>query len=223
MVSQEASRQPTPSSALTQASTPTATRRKSPSTAIIATNRFLIRPFEESDAAGLASTANDVDISRWMRSRFPSPYTLQDAEWWIAHCRSGQPPAMLNFGIFTLDSEEDDEEEGGFEQHAGSVGLEQPKDDVVYAGTRELGYYMAKRCRGKGIMTEAVREFTRWAFAYLPDLLRIEAHVHEENEASQRVLTKAGFVREGTRRMAFAKHGKVSGEHIFGLIRSDLD
>jgi len=72
-------------------------------------------------------------------------------------------------------------------------------------------------------MTEAVREFTRWAFALLPDLLRIEARVHEENEGSKRVLTKAGFVKEGSRRMAFAKHGKVSSEDIFGLIRSDLE
>jgi RimJ/RimL family protein N-acetyltransferase len=72
-------------------------------------------------------------------------------------------------------------------------------------------------------MSEAVREFTRWAFASLPDLLRIEAVVFEDNEASKRVLSKAGFVKEGTRRLAVVKNGKQMAEDIFGLIRTDLE
>jgi RimJ/RimL family protein N-acetyltransferase len=72
-------------------------------------------------------------------------------------------------------------------------------------------------------MSEAVRLLTRWAFAQIPELLRIEAAVFEGNEASRRVLLKAGFVKEGVRRLAVAKHGKVMSEDMFGLIRSDLE
>lgn len=71
-------------------------------------------------------------------------------------------------------------------------------------------------------MGEAVRGFTRWAFATLPDLLRIEASTFQFNVGSQRVLEKAGFIKEGTRRLAVVKEGKQFDETIFGLIRTDI-
>lgn len=72
-------------------------------------------------------------------------------------------------------------------------------------------------------MGEAVRVLTRWAFATLPDLLRIEASTFQSNLASQRVLEKAGFVKEGTRRLAVVKDGKQFDETIFGLTRTDIE
>ncbi len=72
-------------------------------------------------------------------------------------------------------------------------------------------------------MSTLVREFTRWAFATVPDLLRIEAAVFEPNKGSQRVLQKAGFVKEGTRRLAVVKDGKQMSEDMFGLIRTDIE
>lgn len=72
-------------------------------------------------------------------------------------------------------------------------------------------------------MTAVVQEFTQWAFATVPDLLRIEACVFEYNEASKHVLSKAGFVKEGTRRMCAVKDGKLISEDIFGLTRADLE
>ncbi|KAI0489596.1 acyl-CoA N-acyltransferase [Xylaria cf. heliscus] len=181
---------------------------KIPPTAIIKTEKIYLRPFEVSDAEALASASNDPELVKYLRSRFPSPYTLADAHAWIAHCHS-QP--ILTFAIFTV---------GG--EYAGSLGLEPPKGDIIYGGTRELGYVLARKFWGRGIMTEAVREFTRWAFATLPELLRIEAAVFGPNEASRRVLKKAGFVEEGARRLAVVKHGVRMDEHVFGLIRTDL-
>lgn len=72
-------------------------------------------------------------------------------------------------------------------------------------------------------MTDAVREFTKWAFATVPELLRIEAAVFEGNQGSQRVLSKAGFVKEGTRRLAAVKKGEPINEVQFGLIRADIE
>lgn len=73
------------------------------------------------------------------------------------------------------------------------------------------------------VMSEAVRGFTRWAFATYPDLLRIEATVFAPNEASKHVLKKAGFVKEGTRRLAIVKNGEQADEDMFSLIRSDIE
>ncbi|KAI0404947.1 acetyltransferase [Xylaria palmicola] len=181
-----------------------------PATAILATDKIYLRPYDDADVDAMTEATNDAEIAKNLRSRFPSPYTADDARAWLAHCRS-QPPPVASFGVFTLDGE-----------MAGSVGLEAPKGDPIYAGTRELGYFGARKFWGRGIMSAAVREFTRWAFATHPDLLRIEASVFEHNEGSRRVLQKAGFVKEGTRRLALVKDGKQMNEDIFGLLRTDI-
>ncbi|KAI1814615.1 acetyltransferase [Poronia punctata] len=193
-----------------------------PPTSILHTPKIYLRPYEETDTEAIAHSANDPEIARWLRSRFPSPYTIKDGEEWISLCRaadskrksgSKETTTMLQFGVFALPSGE----------LAGSIGLEAPKGDPIYSGTRELGYYCSRKFWGRGIMSEAVREFTRWAFATLPELLRIEAGVFEGNEGSKRVLSKAGFVKEGSRRMAAVKDGKVISEDIFGLVRTDIE
>lgn len=180
-----------------------------PETAILATKKCYLRPYEASDAEALAKAANDPEIAKNMRSGFPSPYTLANAQFWIELCRA--EPISLTFAIFTPEGE-----------YAGAVSLMEPKGDKIYAGTREIGYFAAQRFWGRGIMGEAVRGFTRWAFATLPDLLRIEASTFQFNVGSQRVLEKAGFIKEGTRRLAVVKEGKQFDETIFGLIRTDI-
>ncbi|KAI1115171.1 acetyltransferase [Nemania sp. NC0429] len=181
-----------------------------PEAAVVVTEKCYLRPYEASDAEALAVAANDPEIVKNMRSGFPSPYTLSHAQTWIEMCRA--EPVSVTFGIFSPEGE-----------YAGAVTLMPPKGDVIYAGTREIGYFAARRFWGRGIMSEAVRGFTRWAFATLPDLLRIEASTFESNLASQRVLEKAGFVKEGTRRLAVVKNGKQFGETIFGLTRPDIE
>ncbi|RYC60839.1 hypothetical protein CHU98_g5363 [Xylaria longipes] len=188
--------------------TAAASEHRIPTTAILTTEICYLRPYEFSDAEAMAEAANDSKLVKYMRARFPSPYTLADAHAWVEHCQS-QP--ILAFGIFTFEG-----------QYAGSVSLEPPKGDRIYAGTRELGYYSAPKLWGRGIMSEVVHAFTRWAFATHPELLRIEASVFKPNEASKRVLKKAGFVEEGTRRLAVVKDGKQMDEDIFGLIRTDV-
>ncbi len=109
-----------------------------PPTAILVTEKCYLRPYEVSDAEPMAEAANDPEITKYLRSRFPSPYTLADAHEFIALCRSLPAPA-LSFGIFTLEGE-----------IAGSMALEPPKGDPVYAGTRELGYYLVPKFWGRG-------------------------------------------------------------------------
>ncbi|KAI1154879.1 acetyltransferase [Nemania diffusa] len=200
----------TPAPAATAEQLPgTTSKHTIPKTAIIVTEKCYLRPYEASDAAALAEAANDLEVAKYMRTRFPSPYTLADAQSWIAYCLS-QPGRT--FAIFTPEGE-----------YFGAVGLEAPTGDGIYAGTRELGYFSGRKFWGRGIMSEAVRGFTRWAFATYPDLLRIEATVFAPNEASKHVLKKAGFVKEGTRRLAIVKNGEQADEDMFSLIRSDIE
>ncbi|HEX6932938.1 MAG TPA: GNAT family N-acetyltransferase [Streptosporangiaceae bacterium] len=63
-------------------------------------------------------------------------------------------------------------------------------------GTAELGYRVAQHVAGRGVATAAVRELCRLAVAR-HGLRTLKAVTTRENVASQKVLTKAGFVAVG--------------------------
>jgi [ribosomal protein S5]-alanine N-acetyltransferase len=63
-------------------------------------------------------------------------------------------------------------------------------------GTAELGYRVAQHAAGRGVATATVRELCRLAVAR-HGLHTLRAATSRENAASQKVLTKAGFVPVG--------------------------
>jgi ribosomal-protein-alanine N-acetyltransferase len=63
-------------------------------------------------------------------------------------------------------------------------------------GTAELGYRVAQHVAGRGVATATVRELCRLAAAQ-HGLRTLRAATSRDNAASQRVLTKAGFVPVG--------------------------
>jgi ribosomal-protein-alanine N-acetyltransferase len=63
-------------------------------------------------------------------------------------------------------------------------------------GTAELGYRVAQHVAGRGVATAAVRELCRLAAAR-HGLRTLRAATSRDNAASQKVLTKAGFVPVG--------------------------
>ena len=63
-------------------------------------------------------------------------------------------------------------------------------------GMVELGYGLRDGYCGNGYMTEAVKAISKWAIAQ-KGITRLEAETTVENKASQKVLTKAGFVPTG--------------------------
>lgn len=60
----------------------------------------------------------------------------------------------------------------------------------------ELGYWMTSSMRGKGIATIAAQMLTDFGFSSI-GFKRVEAMVDKENIASQKLLEKAGYEREG--------------------------
>jgi RimJ/RimL family protein N-acetyltransferase len=86
--------------------------------------------------------------------------------------------------------------------------------------TAAVGYWLFPAARGRGIATAGVRLLARWAFDELA-IARLELTCGPDNEASQRVAARCGFVREGLLRshMAFKDgrrdtvlHGLLAGE-----------
>ena len=85
----------------------------------------------------------------------------------------------------------------------------------------ELGYSIDRAAWGQGFATEAVSAVTSRAFSECSDLNRLRAKTHPLNVASQRVLLKAGFLREGVLRQNSVLRGEAVDEVWFGLLRAE--
>lgn len=86
----------------------------------------------------------------------------------------------------------------------------------------EIGYATAAHCWGKGIVTQAVKLAVSAAFRDLPDLERIEGLVEPQNVASQRVLEKAGFVKEGLLSKYLTFKGKTRDFYVYRMLSADF-
>ena len=162
----------------------------------------VIRPWLPGDEESLVASANNLNIWRNLRDRFPYPYTLKDAREWIRITSEEAPQA--NFAIVV-----DDKAVGG-------IGLVLKED--ISRCSAEIGYWLGEAYWGRGIVTEAVRALTNWAFDNY-NLNRIYAGVLEWNPASMRVLEKAGYQFEGRLRKAVVKQNQVMDEFIYAVVR----
>jgi RimJ/RimL family protein N-acetyltransferase len=70
----------------------------------------------------------------------------------------------------------------------------------------EVGYWLLLDARGRGVATRGVRAVSEHGFANGID--RVEAHVRVGNVASERVLERAGFRREGVKRRYLRRGGE---------------
>ena len=87
-------------------------------------------------------------------------------------------------------------------------------------GELEIGYAITASERGKGYCTEAVKIMVDYLFMS-KDRVRLQSATNSENKASQRVLEKAGFQREGVIRKGLFVWGKWSDLYVYGILREE--
>ena len=139
-----------------------------------------LRSWVAADAPAIVDCCDgDEELAGWL-DRLPQPYTLADAEFYIA--MEGEEKFAVT------------EADGG--RILGSIGLTWNRDDAI----AEIGYWIRADARGNGHMTRAVRLITSYAFA--EGAARVQLRADPENVASCRVAEKAGFEREGVLRSA---------------------
>lgn len=81
----------------------------------------------------------------------------------------------------------------------------------------EIGYMLAPRAWGRGLMHEALQALVAYAFGPL-GLRRLEADIDPRNERSARSLERLGFGREGLLRERWMVAGEVSDSALYGLL-----
>jgi len=160
-----------------------------------------VRPFRPSDLESLVKHANDPLVASQLRDRFPHPYTLEVGRAFLEAIAVAEP--IESFAI-----EVDGAAVGGVGVHPGS--------DVARASA-EIGYWIGRELWGRGIATTAVRAVADY-FLGTAVYCRLHAHTFEGNLASQRVLEKCGFVKEGVFRKAVLKNGRLFDAVMFGRV-----
>jgi RimJ/RimL family protein N-acetyltransferase len=164
-----------------------------------------LREIDENDIVSIVKYANNVKISGFMRDAFPFPYTIDDAANWLGVVNENIP--KRSFAI------------ANDNEFIGAIGIEPCRDVNRYTG--EIGYWIAEPFWGKGIATEAIKIFVKYIFNNY-DLLKIFAHVFSSNQASTRVLEKAGFRLEGKLRNHIIKSGKVLDQLVYGILKEEI-
>jgi RimJ/RimL family protein N-acetyltransferase len=161
-------------------------------------DELLLRPPTERDVPALTAALQDPEIPRW--TRVPSPYTEEDARAWLAS--TGEDRFLI------VDRET--------EELLGGVGLRAPEDGVA-----EIGYWVRREVRGRGIAPRAVRLVSEWGLRER-GVARISLMTEPENAASQRVAEKAGYRREGVLRSWMELKGTRRDFVMFSLVPEDL-
>lgn len=151
----------------------------------------------------LIDICNNVDRT-FLSNRLPYPYTEESADWWLGMVSEHDGKDGV-FCAIAVDG-----------KIVGNISIEQKAD--VYSKDGEIGYLLLTDYWSKGIMTEAVRQICEIAFTEL-DIIRITGLVYATNAASQRVLEKNGFVREGLQRNAVFKNGMVYDLYMYGKLK----
>jgi len=88
----------------------------------------------------------------------------------------------------------------------------------IYRESCEIGYWVAEPFWGNGIATTALNLLTDYAFTTL-EKERVYTGVFDYNLASQKVLEKCGYKKEGVFKNALIKDGKLYDEVRYARLR----
>lgn len=127
----------------------------------IKTKQFILRPFKKGDEISLAKNLNNKNVSCNLLV-VPYPYTLKDAkEWVIKNLKEvgKKYPAMIGFAI----------DIGG--EVVGAIGF----NKIEKEHRSEVGYWLAEKHWGNGIMPKALKIAVTFGFKDLK-LRRIYAY-----------------------------------------------
>jgi RimJ/RimL family protein N-acetyltransferase len=143
--------------------------------------RLVVRPFEPDDAPAVRAACDDPDVAHWIHG-VPSPYKEADAESFVAESRHrlllGERARLAVADTATGEL-------------LGSVSLDRFADRQA----AEIGYWVKKEARRKGVALAAARLVAGWAFAEV-GVERLEILTYPGNEASQALAGRLGFTRE---------------------------
>jgi ribosomal-protein-serine acetyltransferase len=172
--------------------------------------RCILRPYRSGDGAAFWDVVNEdrVDLAQWV-GWVDNYKTPEDAESYVRNMagrwvtREG-----LILGIFSID------------------------EKTLYGGTGfhgfdwkvpslEIGWFLRKSARGRGVATEAVNLCCTLAFDHMK-VNRVWGGVDALNNKSWKLFERVGFAREGhLRGECRDHHGNVRDTFVYGMLARD--
>ena len=173
---------------------------------VLKTKRLTLRPFQSDDAEQMYENwAHDPEVTKYL-TWTPHESVEVTRAYCAAQAEEAKKPNVYHWAIV-------------FENELiGDITLL----NVGYTETGIVGYCMAKKCWGKGIMTEALKEVIRFAFEEV-GLHRIEGMHAKQNIGSSRVMEKCGLKYEGLKRdgMRLPSSGEWVDIVMRGILKED--
>jgi RimJ/RimL family protein N-acetyltransferase len=163
-----------------------------------------VRSWRASDVASLVEQANNRKIWLNLRDRFPHPYTAADGRRFIRLARRMTPETFFAIAV-----------DG---RAVGGIGFVMQQD--VERVSAEVGYWLGEAYWGRGITTEALAAVSRDAIAR-HHLTRLFALPFAYNEASCRVLVKAGYTLDARLRRSAIKDGQIVDQFLYSFVPDD--
>lgn len=165
-------------------------------------SRISIRPFKLSDADDFLKWASDDRVTRYLR--WNTVTTKEEALTYIEKVAIPHPWRRT----ICLD-----------DRSIGYISVKPESGDNKCRA--HVSYAVGAAYWGQGIVAAALRAVMSSVFDEFPDLVRLEALVEVENRASQRVLEKVGFLKEGLlRKYGFCK-GEIRDMFMYSFLSTD--
>lgn len=173
---------------------------------ILESERLLLRPLEESDVSDLYEIFSDKLVMKYY-DLLPFE-NISEAQKQIAIFRKClSEKNMLRWGIILKENK----------KLMGTCGFFAFSEKHQKA---EIGYELHRDYWHCGIMTEALEMILNFIFTS-SEINRVEAFVEIPNTASQKLLEKIGFTKEGVLRQYEKCRGNLIDIIIYGYLRSD--
>ena len=164
-----------------------------------------LRTPREDDIPAIIEACHDPEIARW--TMVPSPYTEDDARAFVAGTH--RPAGEEEVALLITDAATD--------ELLGAIGLRVDEP----TGVGDIGYWIKRDARGRGVAVRSVRLLVIWAFA-ARGLARLEVLAAVENTASRRVAERAGFTFEAVLRDRLPGPDGRLDAALYSLLPSDL-
>jgi RimJ/RimL family protein N-acetyltransferase len=167
-----------------------------------------LRPSREADIESIYQACQDPLISHF--TTVPANYTLEHAQLFVRHHdpEGLQSKREIRFII--------ESNHGAAPAMAGVISFHSPNFNNKVA---EIGYWVTKEFRGRSIGTNAVKVLTNFGFETM-GWNRIEAMIDSDNEASKKVVMRAGYEHEGLlRQRVIRADGNVIDMDLYAVLQ----
>ena len=162
---------------------------------VIETERLTLRPFGMQDLDGHVEILSNWEVTKWLSTNVPFPFTRADGEKAIAEAiRDFEEGRTIRYALT-------DKETG---RHVGGI--------LVFSETpeTEIGYWLHPDFWGKGLGTEILKAVISAGFDG-GIITCFVAQTAAQNVGSRRILEKVGFKHAGITPPAYSRCGHTEG------------